>query len=858
MATIDATKHGIAHTVGGSALQKRNSLHAGGPLTVAAGHFVAVVLAKDLPSPDATGNVAVTMRMFEFLLLECFTLGTDFPDHQAWVAEVTALSQMLADLDDGSVSWVPCSVEQLQARFLVRAQQLPAARRTLSLANLTVYTADADFTDTCWDFISAKLLMARDPTCSNLMQFRQAVSYAYTVADRQSDEFTELWDYIKTADGLDGVDDVGRAAGASKVATWFRRTRQDSNLYMFFDVDECAVEVSRRMEDAEGRFLPLFEARYRDAYPSISAVLKKSCDGGTAAQFTTSMAIQLQNTQKLDGPIASAVNDCVTNALPSLDTGKLRDAENATRVRAVVEYTKGEMLRDKDDKDDKPKDAWEKVFASEDYKDLLAKLELHSTSPVDPVKVGAIMAKSPCVVGLAFMEGRSVPAEIFRSFSAVQTAIVKQNLIETALAIDKNGAAMLGWSGLVDSKTAVKIFKGFLSIGKGESAIDYWALVRASILKREGSHAFTNLTEPVLPMDMFLNAELLRLAHEPLAAALAVVGFTGSQANSYRSFNRWNAEQAQIIARLPESQKKQGLLQLLGEAVELTYKEAAERQQLMLKAAMHTAKKEILFLVAGTGAQRKTAELEGMISRLLEDMELNKYSLGRGADDSDLQAKIDSGIQAAMTAQQGGWRQQQQQQQQQQYGGWQQQDDWWASDQQELPAGTSTAYGASAFNNGVWKKGDQLFFGPVTGGNLVTFKAGTNWDGWTSGCYGQLAHNASGTGRNKWCTSPVECWARAGFDAHDRPDGVTIEPDQCKAAPKPFDIAGWKKVFPPPGTKVGSTSNGGKGAGGKGGGKHGKGGKGKGGKGGKGKGKGKGDETRSSIAKSKNFRGQRF
>ena len=76
-------------------------------------------------------------------------------------------------------------------------------------------------------------------------------------------------------------------------------------------------------------------------------------------------------------------------------------------------------------------------------------------------------------------------------------------------------------------------------------------------------------------------------------------------------------------------------------------------------------------------------------------------------------------------------------------------------------------------------------------------------------------------------------------------------------APRPFDTTGWKQVFPPPGTKAGSTSKGGKGVGGKGGGKHGKGGKGKGGKGGKGKGKGKGEDTRSSIAKSKNFRGQR-
>ena len=105
-------------------------------------------------------------------------------------------------------------------------------------------------------------------------------------------------------------------------------------------------------------------------------------------------------------------------------------------------------------------------------------------------------------------------------------------------------------------------------------------------------------------------------------------------------------------------------------------------------------------------------------------------------------------------------QEQQLQQQQQQYGGWQQQEDWWSSDQQELPAGTSLPYGASAFNNGVWKKGKQLFFGPVTGGDIVTLRCDTNWNGW-SGCYGSLAHNVSINGRSKWCTSPLGCWARA-------------------------------------------------------------------------------------------------
>ena len=77
-----------------------------------------------------------------------------------------------------------------------------------------------------------------------------------------------------------------------------------------------------------------------------------------------------------------------------------------------------------------------------------------------------------------------------------------------------------------------------------------------------------------------------------------------------------------------------------------------------------------------------------------------------------------------------------------------------------FPPGTSLALGEATFRNGVWKKDNQLFFGPVTGGDIVTLRCDTNWNGW-SGCYGSLAHNASINGRSKWCTSPLGCWARA-------------------------------------------------------------------------------------------------
>jgi len=42
-----------------------------------------VVLAKDLPPPDAAGFVAMTMRMMEFVILGRFVPEHGFPEHKA-------------------------------------------------------------------------------------------------------------------------------------------------------------------------------------------------------------------------------------------------------------------------------------------------------------------------------------------------------------------------------------------------------------------------------------------------------------------------------------------------------------------------------------------------------------------------------------------------------------------------------------------------------------------------------------------------------------------------------------------------------------------------------------------------------
>ena len=65
------------------------------------------------------------------------------------------------------------------------------------------------------------------------------------------------------------------------------------------------------------------------------------------------------------------------------------------------------------------------------HKDLLKELEPLNTPPLDSIQVGGVMARLSCAVGLAFMNDRSVPSELFRSFTAAQSTIVK-HLIQNA------------------------------------------------------------------------------------------------------------------------------------------------------------------------------------------------------------------------------------------------------------------------------------------------------------------------------------------------------------------------------------------------------------------------------------------
>ena len=186
MATIDAAKHQINYTGGGTPGARRDTLAGDGPLLLPPAHFFAVVLAR---SPGGAGSVEFTYREVEFLLGESFILTPAFMAmHQAWALAVNVrCSQLIADADAaGLLDWaMRGSIETIQERLTASLRSLPEAQRRLDVADVTV-TAAGQIPDDWWAKVTVRSLVGKDNTSAVLWQFRACAAFALTYTERSA------------------------------------------------------------------------------------------------------------------------------------------------------------------------------------------------------------------------------------------------------------------------------------------------------------------------------------------------------------------------------------------------------------------------------------------------------------------------------------------------------------------------------------------------------------------------------------------------------------------------------------------------------------------------------------------------
>ena len=752
-ATVDNDKHKISWSAGTTDAARRNTLVSDGPLKVGAGHFFAVVLQRSATA----GAVAITYREVEFLLGETFDPSTGLLNmHQGWVLQVsTRCSQLLADADAaGALDWDArfTSVEALRDTLVTKTRRdVPAALRALDVGDVIV-EVDADMPDDWWHHITGRALVRQDANATVLWQFRACFAYALCKRDRDDDMYDVILDMMGRG-AVKDYDECTNGGIAAHVATLMRNSRFPSGLHIFFSAAEATSEIARRLADsAAARFAPLFDARWRSAFPSLSEALPGACEGHEARDICATLAAALALGSEFTKVVADAAEIAAADALQALDTQELRAASNHARMQAVVRFHRpgggagthggGNATAAETSRAVESQEQLTSLYGDADFKALAHLLEPLVTTPLDTTAVGVEMAKAFSPAGLIFMNGKAIPIEPFKKLTAVQSPIVMTAVLNAALCIDKAGKARADWGALGDTAHAVKLFKGLFSIGTDSGRLNYWALIKPTIAKREGQHALSTLKAPKRPQDLFTSPDLMRRAETVLVNIFAAIGFVGTGEASYKSFLRWQLAGAEAVTAMPELPVKQGLHKKLLEVAEMAHTEAAQRQQLMLRATLNVAARQgkkdgVRFVASGSGTERLVTEFDTLLGKVQADLELSVYNL----------SILDTN--GPPTTRRGGGRR----------------DD-------DDTRGGDTAWGRAARTNGIYTNSDtgQILFWRDNNkrGDLCTpastEAAATVAEDW-SGCLAQFAPGGLTT-RDRWCHRPDKC------ASHPRPGGL--------------------------------------------------------------------------------------
>ena len=169
------------------------------------------------------------------------------------------------------------SIEAARTLVLGYTEKLAIAERTIEWADAHV---EAAATINWMGKVSAAKVRQTDTTNTVYVQMRNLCSGLWTTQGRSLDHYKEMIDDIVTERVNTGSASLNRQAAA--VIEWFRSTRMSGSLIHFIDVDEGPVELQRRLGETDSdRFRPLFEARWSQAYPTLTKLFDKSTGGGT-------------------------------------------------------------------------------------------------------------------------------------------------------------------------------------------------------------------------------------------------------------------------------------------------------------------------------------------------------------------------------------------------------------------------------------------------------------------------------------------------------------------------------------------------------------------------------------------------
>jgi len=218
--------------------------------------------------------------------------------------------------------------------------------------------------------------------------------------------------------------------------------------------------------------------------------------GGTGSLLTlvASLLNRWNVTAEVKDVTLNSLCDLVAPLISHLDTAELRGADNDKRLvalaKALVRSALPVLNEDMDVSDKalsgggRTAEAWEEILTQDEYKALVRTLEPLNVQPISLVKVAAAMMSAKSCIGLAFLNGKTVPLPLFQVMAAARQPSVIQAVLNKVLAVDTHKAAHPEWATL----TSAELSKKFVA-GKAWEWEGLWKMVLPAIAKRCGRAA---------------------------------------------------------------------------------------------------------------------------------------------------------------------------------------------------------------------------------------------------------------------------------------------------------------------------------------------------------------------------------
>ena len=501
-------------------------------------------------------------------------LGEDI-DNVTWYTKPSRLTALVKDLCETAglgFETTGMSLEEAQAAVRKAAPALTLQQRTLTAAQVHQYANPN--TATWVDHMTIERLMDSDGGLVPVFQLRQMIPGVWAENQWTGDIFTSAVEAM-VPDNAAGRSARGQVAA---VRQFLHETAvRYADLAHYIPSGKVEDEIERRRNG--DKIDSLVALTWQQAFPVLKkvfatttpgySVVRKLKEAATALGLgsTTTMTYeQIKNLCSKLAPSTAALDDNPADV--DGNEGRLSRAVESAKSLAAPARQPG-AAASVGQGGTATEAQFAEVAGDANYIKLARVMEPFATSigsGTDEKKKALVaLLKDQSAAGVYFVlkPTKTLDSQApFKSLTGLKTSSgteVLQQVYNDALSLDGDGKKKQ-WGLLITAADAAKLVKGHVECNKGSDGVDWWSLLRDTIIWRDGQQAVANVEtdETGDPTWIFSNPRAMELMLPPMWEIFKLIGYGSTRTGGFYTTWKNMISRTKQVLDLPPADARSG------------------------------------------------------------------------------------------------------------------------------------------------------------------------------------------------------------------------------------------------------------------------------------------------------------